>query len=474
MDTQVATRGTSRDDAGGVGGGVTGWTAEARAMLALAWPIALTNLSQFALAITDALFLGRLGTEALAAATLGANLYWALLAPGFGLALAAAPLFAQSRGRAGPAMAQEMRQDARAALWACGLATLPAWTMQWHTAPLLIASGQEPELAALAQEYVRAMMWGLPLFCGFVVLRGFLAAEERPGPALVVSLAGILLNVPLNWVLIHGHLGLPAMGVAGAGWASTLSNAAMLAGLLAVIARDRHLSRIRLLAGVWRPAWAQLREVLRIGLPIAGSMALEISVFATAALAMGWFGAAAVAAHAIAVQLASLTFMVPMGLGQAATARVGLAVGAARPQAAARAGWVAVALGAGFMAAMALLLLSFPRSLAWLFLDATDPGAAGTAALAAVLLMVAGVFQLADGVQAVASGALRGLKDTRRPMLIAALGYWVIGLPGGLVLAHPLGLGPVGIWLGLAAGLGVVAALMLRRWARLSAAEGSA
>lgn len=458
--------------AGGERGGGE-WRAEARATLALAWPIALTNLSQFALTLTDVLFLGRLGTEALAAATLGANLYWGLLAPAFGLALAAAPMLAQTRGRGGRGRVRNMRRDARAALWACALATLPIWLLLWHAEALLNAMGQEPTLAALAGDYVRALMWGLPLFCTFIVLRGFLAAEQRPGAALAVTVAAIGLNALLDWTLIFGGFGVPALGVVGAGIASSVANGAMVVALLALIARDRHLRRYRLLGRFWRFDGQRLRQVVAIGLPIAGAMALEMAVFATAALVMGWFGAMAVAAHAIAIQVASMSFMVPMGIGQAATARVGLMTGANRPAAAARAGWVAVALGAGFMVCAATLLVAVPDWLAWLFLDPANPEAAATAKLAATLLVVAGLFQLVDGVQTVAAGALRGLKDTRMPMVFAALGFWGIGLPGGMLLAGPVGdLGPLGIWIGLATGLAVVAVLMLRRWAVLSATGG--
>lgn len=444
------------------------WRAEAWAMLALAWPLVLTNLSQFALTLTDTVFLGRLGTEELAAATLGANLFFAALAPCFGLAMAAAPMTAQTRGR-GRGFVRGMRRDLRAALWAVAIATVPVWALLWNAEALLLALGQEPRLAALGGQYVRALMWGMPCFCAFVALRGFLAAEQRPGAALVVSIAGIVLNVPLNLWLIHGGLGVPALGVVGAGIASSLCNLAMLAGLLGLIARNRHLRRFRVLGRFWRFDPSRLRESVVIGLPIAGAMLLEIGVFAFAAIVMGWMGALAVAAHAIAVQLASATFMVPMGIGQAATARVGLATGAGDARGAARAGWVALGLGAGFMAAAAAGLILGGATIAWVFLDPGNPGAAETAALAATLLVVAGLFQLADGVQAVAAGALRGLKDTAVPMLLAGFGYWVAGLPLGLVLAFQLGFGPVGVWVGLAAGLFLVAGLMTWRWIRLSA-----
>jgi MATE family multidrug resistance protein len=445
----------------------TGWRPELRAMLVLAWPLVLTNLSQFALTLTDTVFLGRLGTQELAAATLGVNLFYAALAPCFGVAMAAAPMCAQTRGR-GRRFVRGMRRDVRAAFWAMAAVTLPVWALLWHTDAVLVLLGQEAALAALAGDYVRALMWGMPCFCAFVALRGFLAAEQRPGAALVVACAGVLLNVPLNAWLIFGGFGLPPLGVVGAGVASSLCNLAMLLGLLGLIARDRHLRRFRVLGRFWRFDAARLREAAVIGLPIAGSMLLEIGVFAFAAIVMGWMGALAVAAHAIALQLASMAFMVPMGIGQAATARVGLAAGAGDRAGAALAGWVAIGISAAWMMGSAALLVAFGRALPWGFLDPAHPEAAATAALATMLIMVAALFQLADGVQAVAGGALRGLKDTAVPMLLAGFGYWVAGLPFGLALAFPLGMGPLGLWIGLAVGLFLVAGLMAARWHALS------
>jgi MATE family multidrug resistance protein len=447
-----------------------GWAAEARATAALAGPIVLTNLSQIALALTETVMLGRLGTQELAAGTLAVSLQFALLAPGFGLALAAAPLQAQARGAgrlgggAGRGWVRAMRRASRAALWAAAIALLPAWILLWEAAAVLRALGQEPALAALAQDYTRAALFGMPAFCGFVVLRGFLAAMERPAAAMWISFGAVALNVPLAWALIF-----PAgLGVFGAGLSIAIANGGMLAALVLVVLRDRVFRRFALLGRLWRPDWPRIREVFVVGLPISGVLVLEIGVFSAAALAMGWFGAVAVAAHAIAIQAASATFMVPMGIGQAATARVGLAIGGGDRAGAARAGWSAVALGAAFMAGMAVTLVLASPFIAWAFLDATDPRAAEVAALGATLLVIAGFFQLGDGIQVVAAGALRGLKDTRVPMLFAALGYWVLGLPVGLALAHPAGFGPPGVWVGLGVGLAIVAGLMLLRWRRLS------
>jgi multidrug resistance protein, MATE family len=452
------------------------WRAEAWATLALAWPLALTNLSGIALLLTDTILVGRLGTEALAAVTIGGNFYWALQAPTFGIALAAAPLLAQARGAGrrldGPRRGwmREMRRSARQALWAVMALTIPTWAVLWNGEALLLALGQEPVIAALAGDYVRAFMWGMPCFGAFVVLRGFLAAMERPKPALLVAFLGVGVNVLLVWSLVFGALGAPPLGVVGAGVASSLVNLLMPLLLLGLIERDRRLRRFRLLGRLWRPDWPRFREVFRVGLPIAGQMWLEIGLFAGAALVVGLLGAVPVAAHAVAVQVAAATFMVPLGIGQAATARVGLAAGAGDGAGAALAGSVAVALGTGFMALTAMGIVAGSGALPWLFLSADDPAAPVAAASASTLLVIAGLFQLADGVQVVAAGALRGLRDTRVPMLLAAVGYWAIGLPVGLLLGFPFGLGVSGIWIGLASGLAVAAALMLRRWRLLAAA----
>jgi multidrug resistance protein, MATE family len=452
------------------------WRAEAWATLALAWPMALTNLSGIALLLTDTVLVGRLGTEALAAVTIGGNFYWALQAPTFGLALAAAPMLAQARGAGrrldGPRRGwmREMRRSARQALWAVMALTVPTWAVLWNAETLLLALGQEPVIAALAGDYLRAFMWGMPFFGAFVVLRGFLAAMERPRPALLVAFLGVGANALLVWSLVFGALGAPALGVAGAGLASSFVNLLMPLLLLGLIARDRRLRRFRLLGRLWRPDWTRFCEVFRVGLPIAGQMWLEIGLFAGAALVVGLLGTVPVAAHAVAVQVAAATFMVPLGIGQAATARVGLAAGAGDGAGAALAGSVAVALGTGFMALTAMGIVAGSGVLPWLFLSADDQSAPAVAASAATLLVIAGLFQLADGVQVVAAGALRGLRDTRVPMLLAAVGYWAIGLPVGLLLGFPFGLGVSGIWIGLACGLAAVAALMLRRWRRLATA----
>lgn len=448
------------------------WRAEIRATLALAWPMALTNLTQMGLIATDAAILGRVSADAVAALALAGTLAWAALAPIFGLAFATAAMLAQERGRR-IGHVREMRRTFRTGLWAMALGVLPGALLLWFAAPVLRALGQDPALAAMAQEYLRVFVWGFLPFGAFITLRGFMAAMERPGPPLVVGLLALPLNGLVCAALAYGWFTEP-MGVRGAGFASAVADGFMALALAAYVLRDRRLRRFGLFRGLAAIEPARLTRLVRLGLPIAATMLLEIGVFSAVGLLMGAFGAGAIAAHAVALQIASMTFAIPLGLGQAATARVGLAIGAGRPRDAWRAGWAAIALAVAFMAAMATAMLLAPGALVRVFLDPGAPGAAEAIVLGATLLTLAGLFQLGDGVQVVGAGALRGLHDTRAPMLIAAVGYWPLGFGTGWVLGFPLGLGPAGVWIGLVLGLTAVAAAMTVRWARLASRGGLA
>lgn len=441
------------------------WLAELRATLALGWPLVLTNLAQIALTTTDVIVLGRLGAEALAAGTLGSNLYFAILIFAIGLTNATAPMMARAFG-ARRRVVRDVRRTFRQGLWTAVLIALPSWLLLWHTEAILRLLGQDARLAADAQTFMRGLQWGFLPFLGFIVLRSFVSALERPLWALVITAAAIAFNAAANVVLVFGHLGLPALGIAGSGIATTLSNTFLFLGLALVVARHRRFRRFHLFGRWWRPDGARLREVWRLGLPIGAGLAFEVTVFTAAAFLMGLIGTAALAAHSIAIQIAAASFMVPMGLGQAATVRVGRAFGARDAAGAARAGWIAFALGVAFMAAMSIVMVATPRLLIAAFIDVDSPANAAVVEAAVVFLMCAAVFQIADGAQAVGAGMLRGLHDTRVPMLYAAVGYWGIGLPLSVLLGFPVGLGGLGIWIGLAAGLIVVAVAMMLRWIR--------
>lgn len=444
------------------------WRIEALATFTLAWPLILTNLAQIAIGVTDVVMVGWLGPDSLAAVTLGSNLYMAFFIIGFGLAAAVSPMLAQALGHRFNSV-RDVRRTVRAGLWVTTLVIVPLWFVLWHTKAVLLALGQDPALAAVAQDYVRAMQWGLLPLCWYMVLRSFIAALERPRAAMVVMALAIFLNIGTNWLLIFGNWGFPALGVVGAGLSSTISATFLFVALAGYCLWDRRLRRYALFGRFWRADPQRLWEVMRLGLPIVAALGFEMTVFNAAVFLVGLIGAEALAAHAIAIQIASVTFMVPMGLGQAATVRVGLAVGRRDALAVGRAGWTALGMGIAFMGAMALVLLAIPDALVALFLPGDDPVSRRVAELAVTFIGVAALFQMVDGAQVVGHGTLRGLKDTRMPMVYAGLGCWGVGLPVAALLAFTAGWGGLGVWVGLAAGLALVAVLLVYRWSRREA-----
>ncbi|WP_231462840.1 MATE family efflux transporter [Sphingomonas sp. URHD0057] len=430
--------------------------------MTLAWPLMLANLTQQVIQATDIFLMGRLGSTQLAAATLALNLTFTVNVLLLGLLTAASPMMATALGERFNAV-HDVRRTFRAGLWLLALALPPYWLLLWHIGAIMRASGQSAELADIGQAFLRAYMWCSAPWLLFQLLRHFLSALERPRAILWFSVAGIGLNAILSWALMFGHFGLPALGLMGGGVGSTLTWAILCLGLVGMIARDRQFRRFHLFGRWWRFDAERTLAMARVGWPIGITLALEMGVFALAAFFMGWLGAPAVAAHAVALQLAALTFMVPLGLSQAATVRVGLAVGRRDLDGITRAGWTAFALGVGFMGLMALVMWAFPRPLVTLFLVDT-PANAATITLAISFLMVAAAFQLVDGAQVIGAGMLRGLHDTRWPLIFALVGYWGVGLGIGSWLAFSRDWQGVGIWTGLASGLAAVAALMIARW----------
>ncbi|HEY0446732.1 MAG TPA: MATE family efflux transporter [Allosphingosinicella sp.] len=441
------------------------WRAEARSTLQLAYPLVLTNLAQALIHATDVVLLGWLGPESLAAGALGLNLYTAFLIFGLGLVTASAPMIARELGRKRHSV-RDVRRTVRQAMWAAVAIAAVMWAILWHSEAILLALGQDPALSASGATFVRALMWGaLPYFL-YLVLRSFISALEKPIWALAIGVAAVVFNAVVNYGLILGKLGMPALGLLGAGIGSAVTNLLMFAGMALVVALHPRFRRYRLFGRFWRADWQRFAEVWKLGLPIAVTLALEITIFNAAVFIMGLIGTASLAAHAIAIQIAALSFMVPLGLSQAVTVRVGLAYGRGDRAAIARAGWTSFVLGVGFMALMAVLMWSAPHSLVYLFMDETDPANAPVIPLAVAFIGVAALFQIVDGAQAVGAGMLRGLHDTTVPMIYAAGGYWVIGLLVGVTLAFPLGWAGLGIWVGLATGLAVVSVLMIVRWMR--------
>jgi MATE family multidrug resistance protein len=441
------------------------WGAEIRATFALAWPLVLINLSNIALGTTDVILMGWIGPEALAAGALATNLNFALMFFGIGLVTATSPLIAIEIGRKRHSV-RDVRRSVRQGLWAAITISVPVWAVLWHGEWILIRLGQDPVLAREAAGYLHTLQWGILPFLGFVVLRNFVSALQQPLSALWVGLAAIPVNALLNYWLIFGGLGVDPLGLTGAGIGTSVTNLLMFVALAAVVSLHRRFRRYQVFGRFWKPDWRRYGEVWRLGLPIALSLSFEVTIFNATAFLMGLIGADALAAHAIALQIPALVFMVPLGLGMAATVRVGLAYGARDKAGIGRAGWTAFGLATVYACVTMVVLIVAGRPLVGIFLDLDLPGNQPAIGLAVTFLVYAGLFQLFDSGQAAASGMLRGLGDTRVPMIYAAIGYWGIGLPLGAVLGFRTSLAGEGIWIGLAAGLAAVSTMLTVRWIR--------
>ncbi|MBN9309341.1 MAG: MATE family efflux transporter [Devosia sp.] len=438
------------------------WGHELRASFALAWPLIVAQLAQNLLFTTDVVLMGWLGPKYLAAGTLAGAFLIPFQLTGIGIVGAVAPLVAQARGRGDT---KAVRRIVRQGFWVALVIATLLIPIVLSIRPIYLALGQDPEVTALAESYMFAGFWMLYPTLGIMVVRSFLSAFSATRVILVVTVIGVLVNGLVAYTLIFGHFGFPRLELRGAAIATGLVNVVMFLALLGYILTHRRLKRFHVLARFFKPDWPRFFEILRIGLPIGLTVAAEVGLFSVAAMLMGRLGTDETAAHAVALQLASMAFMVPLGLGMAATVRVGLAYGRRDQEAVRKAAWTAIVLGVGFMTLTASLFLALPHALVAIFLDSNDPANATALALAAGYLAIAGLFQIADGAQVVAAHSLRGLSDTRVPSLLAIFGYWFVGLPTAYVLGFVVGWRGTGVWLGLAAGLAFVAVLLLVRFA---------
>lgn len=426
---------------------------ESRTLLGLALPVIIVQVGMMAMGVVDSLMVGRVSPAALAAVALGNLYFWGLSAFGIGVLMALDPVVAQAVGaRDEPAVTRAVQ---RGMLLAVGL-SVPSSLLFLTAEPILALLGQPADVVPVAGGYAVRVMPAVFPFYAFLVLRQSLQAMKRMRPIVVAIILANLLNVALNWVLVFGKLGFPAMGAFGSAWATSASRWLMALGLLALAwpQLGPYLTRIR--GDVVRPR--PLARMLALGSPIGIQFQLEFGAFGVIALLMGRLGTAAVAAHQVAINLASLTFMVPLGISAAAAVLVGHGVGRGDAPEARSAARAALTWGAGFMALMAVLFLALPGELVGLYTPDREVLALGSA-----LVSLAGLFQVFDGIQVVSAGILRGTGETRPPMLINVLGFWLVGIPVSLALAFGAGLGPRGLWWGLVAGLAAVAGLLLLR-----------
>lgn len=436
------------------------WRREAGATLALAWPLVLGQLAGVLMTFVDTVMSGRLSAEALASVAAGAAVWHTVMLAGMGVLLSVSASVAHLDG-AGEH--REIGPIVRQALWIAAALTVVTAAIYLGAAPLLAALDIDPVLHPTILGYLRALTWGAPALYAFLSLRFLCEGMGISSPVMYFGFIGLAVNVVGNYGLIYGRWGLPALGAVGCGYATSAVWWTQFVGLAIYVRRHHRLRRLRVFERFDWPDAARLAALVRLGLPIGFSFFVEVSMFASVALLMGSIGAVAVAGHQVAINVASITFMVPLGIALATTVRVGNARGRGDAGAARRAGWIGMQLALVLQVLAAAVLISWPEAISAIY--SRD---AGVRAMAAQLLVLAAIFQLSDGLQVSAAGALRGLKDTRGPMLITVVAYWLIGLPFGYWLCFQQGAGPRGLWIGIIGGLTVAGALLAYRFDRLT------
>lgn len=423
-------------------------------------PVILSQLAQTTLGLTDTLMVGRLGETSLAAVALGNTVFFLLLFGGNGLMSAVAPIAAQAHGADDHSLPG---RAARQALWLALFVSIPVTAFLLVVGDLFVHLGQPPEVAALADGYLDMIAWGYFPALAFTALRGMVEAVSKPVIVTILGVVAIGLNAGANAVLMYGYFGFPEMGVVGTGLASTLVFAAGFVALGAYIAFSKATRDYGVFRAMRTPDREMMRELIVVGWPIAGAWLLEAGMFSATAYLQGFFGATALAAHQVALQSAVFMFNVPLGISIATAVRVGQEVGRKDPSSVKWAAWMGIGCSVAFMSLSATAFLFFPRSLIALYVDVREAANDAVVAQAVMMLGVAGIFQLFDGLQVTTAGALRGLKDTRGPMIIGGISYWLVGMTTGVVLAFVLDVGPVGLWWGLVAGLAVAGVLLAIR-----------
>ena len=432
-----------------------------QAVFLLGLPLAGSFLAQLSIGITDTVMVGWYGVEELAALSLATSYYFVLYLLGSGFAIAVMPMVAAAVVNDDRV---QVRRVTRMGVWISALTGVACIPFFWFSGPIFLTLGQQPDLSDQMQTYLRIAGWSMPFFLIAMVFKSHLSALEHTQIVLWSTLAAAGLNVFVNWVLIFGNLGAPEMGLRGAAIASLGTNIALFVFLALYAALARELRSYAILARAWRPDWEAFGQVFRLGLPIGLTMLAESGLFTASAFMMGWISEEALAVHGIALQITAATFMIHLGLSSAATVRAGNAFGQADTVNLRKGAQAALVLSLAMVGLTVVLFLGIPDLLISLFLDPEEPARDRLIAMGVGLLAMAALFQLADAMQVMALGFLRGVQDTKRPMVYAVFSYWGIGVPASYVLGFPLGLGGVGIWLGMAIGLSVAGVTMMARF----------
>lgn len=433
---------------------------ELLAIIRISGPLAAAYLAEIVMGIMDMLFVGRLGSVQLAGVGLASSVLFEILIVAVGVVSIVAVLAAEARG-AGDS--ERLRHAVRQGFLVALALGIPGTIVGMNLAPVLAMTGQDPRVVVFADRYLHAAAWFIIPYLLFVVLRSFVAALSRASSVMVVTVAAIGVKAALTYGLVFGRLGMPALGVAGAGWATTITVWLMLTAMVVHSAGSRHFRNFHLYAAGLRMDVSVIKEIFRLGAPAGGIALLESGMFVAVSIFMGVLGASWLAANQIMFNVLAVGFMIALSLGEACSVRVAQAAGEKSARGVRGAALAGVGLGILVMLISASLLWFFPKQIVSLFLDVGDAASAGVVANAIVLAGIAAVFQVFDGLQAVASRALRGIKDTLVPMWIASLGYWLFGVVGGWALSFPLGYGARGLWWGLALGLMVTSMALLWR-----------
>ncbi|MBL8562299.1 MAG: MATE family efflux transporter [Gemmobacter sp.] len=440
-------------------------TAHAGALLALGLPLVGSHIAQMALHVVDTVVLGWYGVTELAAVVLGGSCFFVVFVLGGGFAQAVMPMVAQALGRGDET---EVRRATRMGMWLSILFGVVIYPLFWFSEPILLAAGQKPDVALLAGDFLRIAGLGMIPALLVMVLKSYLAALERTQVVLWVTVSAVGLNALLCYPLVFGRWGLPEMGVVGSALATLLIQGLSLVVIALYAAALPGLRRFHLFQRFWRPDWHAMGQVFRLGAPIGLTGLAESGLFQATALMMGWIGTVELAAHGIAMQVTAIGFMVHVGLSNAATVRTGRFAGAGDWADLRRGAAVAIAISAAVGVAQIVLYLSFAEPIVGLFIDRSSAEAPLILAFGGVLLIYAAAFQMMDAGQVLALGLLRGVQDTAVPMGIAAVAYWLIGVPAAWYLAFRAGWGGAGLWMGLVIGLFCAAsALMWRFWSRV-------
>ncbi|MEJ8567097.1 MATE family efflux transporter [Elongatibacter sediminis] len=432
--------------------------AEIRRTVQLAAPVVIGQVAVFSMNFVDTVMAGRLPDRdvSLAALGIGGAVWSALLMFTIGLLLSVQPNVAQLDGAK---RWDEATGVVRQGGWLALMVAVPFWLICYYSAEILTALRIDPVIVPVAADYLRAMSWGVPAICGVFLLRFFSEGSGHTRPTMLYGVAGVMMNIPLNWVLMFGKFGAPALGTTGCGYATAIVLWAQLLMLLVYVQKHRHFRRYDLFSRFELPHWGRILDLVKLGTPIAISVFLEGSLFAGAALLIGRLGPLPAAGHMIAINFAALAFMIPLGLSSAVTVRVGNAIGRGDPVFARYVGLIGIAVVLGTQTFSMSLMVLFPQAIVALYTQD-----AAVTAIAIELLVFAAVFQMPDGIQICAAGALRGIKDTRVPMFYNLVAYWMVGMSLGYYLTFHREWGPSGMWMGMIAGLSLGSVLLLTRF----------